>query len=105
MIKVPNSDRAVANSIADEISELESQSHEYSSHPDPHAIATMAYGKAHYSNNASQQASYAAAKFKEARNLFSIGMEVDPYHGPLYHAFGNSELVRFIHLPNDRDIH
>lgn len=102
MMKVPNSDRAVANSIADEISELELQSHDYSSHPDSHAIATMAYGKAH--SNASQQASvasYAAAKFKEARNLFSIGMEVDPYHGPLYHAFGNSELVRLIHLLND----
>lgn len=102
MKAVPNSDRAVANSIADEISELESQSHEYSSHPDPHAIPTMAYGKAH--SNASKQASvasYAAAKFEEARNLFSIGMEVDPYHGPLYHAFGNSELVRLIHLPND----
>jgi hypothetical protein len=102
MKAVPNSDRAVANSITDEISELESQSHEYSSHPDPHAMPAMAYGKAH--SNASQQASvasYAAAKFEEARNLFSIGMEVDPYHGPLYHAFGNSELVSLIHLPND----
>ena len=38
---------------------------------------------------------YAASKFEEARQLFSVGMEVDPYHGPLYHAYGNSELVCF----------
>jgi len=99
-MKVTNSDRTVANTIADEISELELQSHEYSSHSDQHTMASMVHGKAH--SNASLQASaasYAAAKFEEARNLFSIGMEVDPYHGPLYHAFGNSELVNHIYLP------
>ena len=42
--------------------------------------------------NLSEQAEQ---KFIEARVLFSIGMEVDPYHGPLYHAYGNMELVTF----------
>ena len=36
---------------------------------------------------------FAAAQFQKARNLFSIGMTVDPQHGPLYHAYGNMELV------------
>mmetsp|Transcript_14148 Transcript_14148/g.23536 ORF Transcript_14148/g.23536 Transcript_14148/m.23536 type:complete len:1046 (-) Transcript_14148:183-3320(-) len=37
---------------------------------------------------------FARQKFDESRHLFALGMEVDPYHGPLYHAYGNSELRR-----------
>ena len=37
---------------------------------------------------------YANSKFQKARQLFSIGMLVDPQHGPLYHAYGNMELRR-----------
>ena len=37
---------------------------------------------------------FAAAQFRKARHLFSIGMVVDPQHGPLYHAYGNMELRR-----------
>lgn len=37
---------------------------------------------------------FAAAQFHKARHLFSVGMAVDPQHGPLYHAYGNMELVR-----------
>lgn len=44
----------------------------------------------------SSLSAYATSKFEEARQLFSIGMEVDPYHGPLYHAYGNSELVSYL---------
>ncbi|KAJ1436823.1 hypothetical protein B484DRAFT_324887 [Ochromonadaceae sp. CCMP2298] len=36
----------------------------------------------------------ARSKFAQSRQLFQVGMEVDPYHGPLYHAFGNWELRR-----------
>ena len=36
----------------------------------------------------------ASNKFQKARQLFSIGMLVDPQHGPLYHAYGNMELRR-----------
>jgi hypothetical protein len=37
---------------------------------------------------------FAAAQFQKARDLFSVGMMVDPQHGPLYHAYGNMELRR-----------
>lgn len=37
---------------------------------------------------------YARKQLSVARQLFSIGMEVNPQHGPIYHAFGNMELVR-----------
>lgn len=36
---------------------------------------------------------FATAQFQKARELFSVGMSVDPQHGPLYHAYGNMELV------------
>lgn len=36
----------------------------------------------------------AAAQFEKARQLFNFGMVLDPYHGPLYHAYGNFELGR-----------
>jgi hypothetical protein len=36
---------------------------------------------------------FATAQFHKARHLFSVGMTVDPQHGPLYHAYGNMELV------------
>ncbi len=36
----------------------------------------------------------AFAQFQKARQLFSIGMIVDPQHGPLYHAYGNMEQRR-----------
>ena len=39
---------------------------------------------------------FATAQFQKARHLFSVGMAVDPQHGPLYHAYGNMELVRSI---------
>lgn len=35
----------------------------------------------------------AEAKFQAARELFTVGMEADPLHGPVYHAYGNMELV------------
>ena len=34
-----------------------------------------------------------AANLRLARHLFATGMQVDPQHGPLYHAYGNMELV------------
>ena len=37
---------------------------------------------------------FAMAQFRKARQLFSVGMMVDPQHGPLYHAYGNMELRR-----------
>jgi len=37
---------------------------------------------------------FAAAQFQKARDLYSVGMMVDPQHGPLYHAYGNMELRR-----------
>lgn len=36
---------------------------------------------------------YCMHKLDLARQLFSVGMQVDPQHGPLYHAYGNMELV------------
>jgi hypothetical protein len=36
---------------------------------------------------------FAAEQFQKARQLFTIGMIVDPQHGPLYHAYGNMEMV------------
>jgi hypothetical protein len=39
---------------------------------------------------------FAAAQFQKARHLYSVGMAVDPQHGPLYHAYGNMELVNII---------
>jgi len=36
----------------------------------------------------------ASTQFQKARQLFSIGMIVDPQHGPLYHAYGNMEQRR-----------
>lgn len=35
---------------------------------------------------------FANKQFKKARHLLSLGMVVDPQHGPLYHAYGNMEL-------------
>eukprot|EP01039_Chlorochromonas_danica_P005073 gene5073-5572_t len=35
---------------------------------------------------------YARKQLSVARQLFSIGMEVNRQHGPIYHAFGNMEL-------------
>ena len=35
---------------------------------------------------------FANKQFKKARHLLSLGMIVDPQHGPLYHAYGNMEL-------------
>ncbi len=35
---------------------------------------------------------YANKQFRKARHLLSLGMIVDPQHGPLYHAYGNMEL-------------
>lgn len=40
--------------------------------------------------------SFAAAQFQKARHLYSVGMAVDPQHGPLYHAYGNMELVSYL---------
>lgn len=37
---------------------------------------------------------FAEDKFQQARELFMIGMEADPLHGPLYHAYGNMESRR-----------
>jgi hypothetical protein len=39
---------------------------------------------------------FAAAQFQKARHLYSVGMAVDPQHGPLYHAYGNMELVNIV---------
>lgn len=39
---------------------------------------------------------FAAAQFQKARHLYSVGMAVDPQHGPLYHAYGNMELVNTV---------
>lgn len=36
---------------------------------------------------------FASSQFQKARHLFIVGMIVDPQHGPLYHAYGNMELV------------
>jgi hypothetical protein len=36
---------------------------------------------------------YAKEQLEKARTLFSIGLAVDPHHGPLYHAYGNMEMV------------
>jgi hypothetical protein len=36
---------------------------------------------------------YARNQYKKARELFALGMIVNPKHGPLYHAYGNMELV------------
>ena len=41
---------------------------------------------------------FAAAQFQKARQLYSVGMAVDPQHGPLYHAYGNMELVNIIYF-------
>ena len=38
----------------------------------------------------------AALQFEKARHLFRMGLLVDPQHGPLYHAYGNMELVSVI---------
>lgn len=42
---------------------------------------------------------FATAQFHKARHLFSVGMAVDPQHGPLYHAYGNMELVNAHNIP------
>lgn len=34
---------------------------------------------------------YAQSQLNKARELFALGMIVDPRHGPLYHAYGNME--------------
>ena len=47
--------------------------------------------------------SLAAELYKKARYLFSLGMIVDPQHGPLYHAYGNMEL-RHGNISGARDI-
>ncbi len=44
--------------------------------------------------SSSQAAAFAESQFSLARNLFMIGMEINPLHGPLYHAYGNMELRR-----------
>ena len=36
---------------------------------------------------------YNKEQVAKARELYSVGMEADPQHGPLYHAFGNMEMV------------
>eukprot|EP01036_Dinobryon_divergens_P030333 gene30333-39562_t len=41
-----------------------------------------------------QLRSWAVSKLQRARELFHMGVAVDPFHGPLYHAFGNMELRR-----------
>jgi len=38
---------------------------------------------------------WAAAKIQQARELFAQGLQVDSFHGPLYHAYGNMELVSY----------
>lgn len=37
---------------------------------------------------------FAHSQLLKARELFSAGMFTDPQHGPLYHAYGNMEMVR-----------
>ena len=38
----------------------------------------------------------ALQKFDFAQKLFEVGMEADPQHGPLYHAYGNAEMVSIL---------
>ena len=46
---------------------------------------------------------FADMQFKKARHLLSLGMIVDPQHGPLYHAYGNMEL-RHGNITGARDV-
>ena len=45
----------------------------------------------------SELRAWAASKLQRARELFQMGVAVDHFHGPLYHAYGNMELVT--HVP------
>lgn len=54
-------------------------------------------------NPGEAETAYATEQYKKARYLFSIGMLVDPQHGPLYHAYGNMEL-RHGNVSGARDI-
>jgi tetratricopeptide (TPR) repeat protein len=46
---------------------------------------------------------FAKQQIVKARLLYSVGMSTDPQHGPLYHAYGNMEMV--IHMPSYMQIH
>jgi tetratricopeptide (TPR) repeat protein len=46
---------------------------------------------------------FASKQHKKARHLLSLGMVVDPQHGPLYHAYGNMEL-RHANVTGARDV-
>lgn len=67
-----------------------------SSHGDGHSHRKQQIPLKVLKMNRTERKKYAEKKFEEARNLFSIGMEADPLHGPLYHAFGNMEMVLLI---------
>lgn len=41
---------------------------------------------------------FAKEQVEKARLLFAVGMEVDPQHGPLYHAYGNMEMVNHYYV-------
>lgn len=45
-------------------------------------------------NRAAAQ-TFAKKQILKARELFGIGLAVNPQHGPMYHAYGNMEMVIF----------
>ena len=44
-------------------------------------------------NTDTMTAAYAIGQLVHARELFELGLLADSRHGPLYHAYGNMELV------------
>lgn len=51
---------------------------------------------AHTGGNSTKLQAALEQRYADVRELFQVGMEVDPQHGPLYHAYGNFELVRYL---------
>lgn len=60
-------------------------------------VSLLKYDKYVFLNTLILAQIFAKEQIDKARLLFAVGMEVDPRHGPLYHAYGNMEMVIYIH--------